>query len=150
MEVEAVQTGSSSRRKAAKDYGIPFSTLNNKVNRKVPVGRKMEPSSILSNAEETLLVSWIHANAKKSFPIKPRTLYETVGDIVLAEKRPTPFKDGRPGEKWFKSFIKRHPDVSERHVESINTARAAVTEENIRQWFKELHQHLQGGNNLDY
>ncbi|PSN43167.1 hypothetical protein C0J52_09895 [Blattella germanica] len=54
--VEAVQIGgSSSMRKAAKNYGIPFSTLNNKVKGKVPVGHKMGPSSILSNAEETLL-----------------------------------------------------------------------------------------------
>ncbi|XP_049786324.1 uncharacterized protein LOC126188757 [Schistocerca cancellata] len=104
----------------------------------------MGPSSVLTEAEENLLVSWIHANAKKGFPIKQRTLYETVAD-----GRPTPFKDGRPGEKWFKSFMRRHPDVSERHAESINTVRAAVTEENIRQWFNELHQHLQQGNNLD-
>ncbi|XP_063217115.1 uncharacterized protein LOC134527954 [Bacillus rossius redtenbacheri] len=147
--IDAVQSGNSSIRKAAKDYGVPFSTLNNKVKGKVPLQRKMGPSSILSEAEENLLVCWIHAYAKKGFPIKRITLFETVRDIVLSDQRPTPFKDGQPGIKWFKSFLKRHPTLSERYAESINTARATVTEESLRQWFHELKGFLEQENHLD-
>ena len=109
----------------------------------------MGPKTYLSEAEEQLLITWIHANAKKGFPMKRRTLMDTVSDIILEDQRPTPFKNGIPGKKWFKCFLKRHPEISEREAESINSARATVSEKNIKKWFQELREYLKEENAED-
>ena len=44
---------------ASKLYGIPISTLRNKVKRLTPEVRKMGPLTILSDAEEARLIEWI-------------------------------------------------------------------------------------------
>lgn len=149
--LQEAREGKESIRRTAAKYGIPHSTLLNKLKNKVPLERKMGPSTYLTEGEENLLVSWIFACAKKGFPIKRSTLCDTVKDILSDDTtgRKTPFVDNRPGRKWFESFLKRHQDVSERHAESINLARAAVTEEKIKSWFNELSQYLKEENALD-
>lgn len=49
-----------------------------------------------------------------------------------------PFKDGRPGQKWYFSFMRRHPEISLRIPESLDKSRARLTEELIKSWFREL------------
>lgn len=55
----------------------------------------------------------------------------------------------KPGEKWYRSFLRRHPEISIREAESINRARAVVTEERVRNWFMELKQFLEEQGALD-
>lgn len=58
--------------------------------------------------------------------------------IVISEKRETPFKEGRPDDKWYSSFRKRHPNLTLREPEALTKSRAIITEEYIRKWFREL------------
>ncbi|CAB3254267.1 unnamed protein product [Arctia plantaginis] len=51
-------------------------------------------------------------------------------------------KDDRPGQKWFGKFLARNNEVSLKNAEGINKARAQVTEESIRLWFRELEEYL--------
>lgn len=44
----------------------------------------------------------------------------------------------RPGAKWFRSFLKRNPIISQKHAEYIKAARGSITEEKIRRWFAEV------------
>ncbi|KAJ8950666.1 hypothetical protein NQ314_007796 [Rhamnusium bicolor] len=41
------------------------------------------------------------------------------------------------GKKWYNNFMKRHSELSYKKSEYLNKARANVSEENIRRWFKE-------------
>lgn len=100
-------------------------------------------SSILSKEEEQLLVDWINAYAKKRFTIKKRTLFETVKNITGADKRPNLFANSTPGKKWFKGFMQKNSLIAERYADAINTAKAAVSEPNISEWFRELHKYLE-------
>jgi len=43
-----------------------------------------------------------------------------------------------PGEKWYQSFLKRHPQVVEKCSEYLSLARAGITEEAIRDWFQKV------------
>ncbi|KAJ4433386.1 hypothetical protein ANN_15645 [Periplaneta americana] len=93
-------------------------------------------------------------DVKFGLPIKRHTLCETIKDIITEDlemnaNRKVPFKDNKPGRRWFESFMKRHPAVSERYAEGINRARANVTEDKIRNWFSELHDYLKEENALD-
>uniref|UniRef100_A0ABD2X2H0 DDE-1 domain-containing protein n=1 Tax=Trichogramma kaykai TaxID=54128 RepID=A0ABD2X2H0_9HYME len=55
----------------------------------------------------------------------------------------------RPGDKWYKLFLKRHPELSLRVSESISKGRAVVTEESIKAWFHGLHCYLEEMNCTD-
>ncbi|CAG9575401.1 unnamed protein product [Danaus chrysippus] len=77
-------------------------------------------------------------NAKCGFPLKRDDLLSTVHNIISEDKRPNPFVNNRPGNKWYQSFLRRNPELSERTPENISNGRAAVTEAGIWKWFAEL------------
>lgn len=123
-------------------YNIPHPTVINKMKMRHPIQRKMGPPTILTPKEELLLAKWINANAKKGIPITKECLLETVSQIIQDDGRKNPFTNGVPGRKWFQSFMKRHPDLAQRHAESINSARSRVTEESLRKWHFDLREFL--------
>lgn len=73
----------------------------------------------------------------------------TVQKIVVQEGIKTPFKDGRPGQRWYTSFLRRHPQISIRSAESLCKNRAKLTEEYIKSWFRDLEKFLQDINARD-
>ena len=46
-------------------------------------------------------------------------------------KRNTTFKCGLPSEKWWKDFIKRHPEISVRMTEKFGQACTSVSVEDV-------------------
>ena len=76
--------------------------------------------------------------AKKGVPVEPRQLLDAVEEILKNDGRPNPFTDGRPGKKWLELFLKRHPDISLRKLETLGIGRALVTERAIREWHDNL------------
>lgn len=117
-------------RETCRKYQIPHSTVINKLKLRHPVQRKMGPP-ILTPQEEMLLTRWIIANAKKGIPLTKERLLETVSQIIQVDGRKNPFNNGKPGRKWFSNFLKRHPDITQRYAESINSARSPVTENSL-------------------
>lgn len=134
--------GGAKIRPTCRKYYIPHSTVINKLKMRHPVPRKMGPPTILTPQEELLLTRWINANAKKGIPITKERLLETVSQIIQEDGRKNPFNSGVPGRKWFNSFLRRHPDIAQRHAESINSARSRVTEESLRKWHSDLKEFL--------
>ncbi|KAJ8940863.1 hypothetical protein NQ314_010550 [Rhamnusium bicolor] len=62
--------------------------------------------------------------------------------LLYKKRTKTPFKDDRPGQKWYLGFLRRHPEIRARTAETINKARATVTQEHIRSWLRELKSYL--------
>lgn len=60
--------------------------------------------------------------------------------ITCQEKNP--FKEDFPGKGWNKSFLKRHPDITTRMSEGVTQASTNISENDIRFWFKKIHQYL--------
>lgn len=134
-------------RMAGREFGIPKRTLQDHKCGKLPqVQRKTGPQPILSLEGEEKLANWVINLAKCGFPVKKSDLIETVEAIVKNTEKENLFKNGRPGQKWYSNFLKRHPQISLREAESVNKARAIVTEEAIRAWFRELRQYLKDNN----
>lgn len=137
-------------REASRAFSVPRGTLQDRLHLRVPeVPRKMGPSSILTREEETALKDWCIALAECGFPLKSDDLLNTVHSIISEENRPNPFLNNRPGKKWYQSFLRRNPELSERTPENISKGRAVVTEEGIRKWFGELLKHLEEKNASD-
>ena len=66
--IYAVNFQKMSFHKASITFGVPRSSLENKVKGKSPRERKMGPSSILTAIEEDTFVKWILIIAKVGFP----------------------------------------------------------------------------------
>ncbi|XP_055714466.1 uncharacterized protein LOC129808707 [Phlebotomus papatasi] len=62
--------------------------------------------------------------------------------LCNAAKKETPFKNNRPGRTWYRSFMRRHPILSERISQNLSTARAEITKEDIRMWFSKVEDFL--------
>lgn len=137
--VEAVKNGVS-KKKAAIEFNVPRSTLVRKVSGRVSLVRKMGPSSELSEAEEKTLVEWLIAMARKGFPVHKNNLIQSVKKYLTESERTVRFlNDSKtPGRAWFEGFLRRHPEIKQRHVESLSKARAAVTIDRIQTWFDEI------------
>ncbi|KAI5638887.1 DDE superfamily endonuclease domain-containing protein [Phthorimaea operculella] len=143
--IEAVKGGEKIST-AANKYGVPRITLYDKISGKTPVECSMGPSTYLSTEEEAILEKWILDMAEKHIPITRDELLDSVQRIIADQKRKTPFTDNRPGRKWYNLFLKRHPAISERTAQNLTTARDAVTEENLKSWFKEVESYIQENN----
>ncbi|KAJ3615977.1 hypothetical protein MTP99_005568 [Tenebrio molitor] len=125
--------------KASKQFGIPRTTLRDKVSAKTSenierVGKKCT----LGKEIENKLVEWIVTNAANGFPVNKDGLMYSVQKIVERSHIQTPFTKNKPGRKWFDSFLRRNPIVRQKHAEYINKARASISEEKIRTWFSEV------------
>lgn len=133
--VEAVHNNSTSIRAAAKQFNVPYTTLQRYVKGDyVPKGRH----TVLSATEEQQIIHWILDMSKQGFPISPAELKDTVQMVLDQNGRETVFGNNRPGRDWFKRFMQRHPALSIRLAENLNKSRAAVTEAMIRTWFTEV------------
>lgn len=133
---------------ASRNFNVPRTTLRHKISGKAPeTSGRVGPQAVLGREIENELVVWIKDCARAGFPINKEGLLDSVKKIVIKGQINTPFKNNRPSRSWFDGFMARHPDLRQKHAEYINKARALITEEKIRNWFKEISS-LLGDENL--
>ncbi|KAJ8933913.1 hypothetical protein NQ314_013714 [Rhamnusium bicolor] len=136
--IEAVRNGGKLR-EICRQYGIPKSTVQDRIKGKVSDDCKhMGPDPVLTRENEQKLVTWIENLAACGFPIKKDELLNTVQKIVQKEKLKTPFTNGRPGGSWFYGFMKRHSHLALKNAEALEKYRAQITEQYITSWFGDL------------
>lgn len=134
-------------RKIAKDFGVPRSTLTFYIknpDHKTTLG----PSPFLRCKEEEEIKKWIITSAKKGFPRNKEDIRDGVQKFLNDNPRPNPFPDNRPGEGWWKAFLKRHSNLSIRSSEGVKKASACITEKDIRGWFQDIHNYFNENNLL--
>ena len=176
--ITAVANGMS-RKKASEKFGVPRSTLGDKIIGKYREGKKPGRDPFLSVEEEdshvrlvstiirirrkltwirqtnrdcmiSIFFRWIRTCGRRGLPPHRNDVLNSVQNMLRANpERHNPFTEDRPGKEWFKSFLGRHKDISVRIPERVSKARVGVTEEAIREWFKELHTNLAAINALD-
>jgi len=126
----------------SKSSGIPKSTLIAKLKGHRPVGKRTDPPTVLSAEEEAIIVRWILHLSKRGFPVTKTQLLNNVTYLIKQLDRKTPFANRQPGRHWYESFLRRHPEISIRVAQNLPKSRASVTEDILRNWFKEIEQHL--------
>ncbi|CAH1966946.1 unnamed protein product [Acanthoscelides obtectus] len=116
LAIQEVKNSNMSYRAAANKYGIPKSTLEFKI--KNP-GHKNTcgPSPVLSTKEEYELIEWIKELASRGFPRKKDGIMHSVQKFLI--ENPNPFNNNRPGECWFKAFLKRQSSIRQRTSEPV-------------------------------
>ena len=135
--VKTVREGRFSVAVAAKDHGVPRSTLQFRLS---PEYKKSScgPNPILSIEEENIVCDWIKDCAKKGFPKASLDLCLSVQSFLKENPRPNPFVDDYPGKGWTQAFFRRHPDIVKRKCEAVYQASACVSKNDLRGWFANI------------
>jgi hypothetical protein len=133
--IAAVDDGMTIR-KAATTYGIPRSSLEDWLYGRTR-SRRRGKEGTLTAEEERLIVNWICKRQDMGWPLTNLDLRLKVCEIT--QTRPTPFKSGIPGASWLRWWKRRHPELTLRVPQGLDTARArALIKENVDSFYTNL------------
>ena len=76
------------------------------------------------------------------FPITKAELLDSVQHLIEELKRQNPFVGNRLGKTWYNAFLKCHPSIAIRMAQNLTSSRAAVTEEALKRWYREVDEYL--------
>lgn len=109
--LEAIKQGLS-KKKAANIFQVPRSTLQFKMKFPAKKCSHRGPRTVLNKNEELSLKAWLIESSLDGYPKRKEDLLYRVAQILKKLQRPNPFKNGVPGDTWYKLFLKRHPDIA--------------------------------------
>lgn len=131
--LEDIKCKRLTHRAAAEKYGIPRSTIINKLKgvRSSVIGGPR----VFTQEEEEGFKNHILKLAEFGFPVTTTDLRFCVKYFLLKTGRSVPkFKNGMPGPDWVTSFLKRHPTLTARVSSNIKRVRAAVSKEVLEEY----------------
>ena len=117
-------------RKAAKKWVSAKSTLQDRLGEKAR-NIRTGPRKVLTHAEEDRFAEWLIENAKRGFGVAKDEFLGCVETFIEKDKRETKFTGNRPGNKWYRGFIKRNPKVRLRSARSLDKKRAKITPKEV-------------------
>ena len=138
--VKKVRTGQLSYRQAHKIYGVPKLTISDKIDRGCvkPNSNKPRPECYLLPDIEQLIYKWLLKMARIGKGQTKPDLFDRVQIIIRCLKIKTPFVDDHPGEKWYRLFLIRFPDLALWQAQLLSKLCAGVSWEALNNWFREL------------
>lgn len=104
--MEAVKSGFLTRAAASKKFGVPRSTLKDRLSGRHTGGKKSGPGTALSTEMEALIARWIAEIAARGFPTTKRQLLASVELYLKLSNSPNKFKKDRPSLKWYYGFLR--------------------------------------------
>ena len=118
---EAVAAGKMCVQKAAEEYGVPKSTLHDRVSGKVALNARSGRKKLLTDKEEAGLIEFLvgcasigYAKSRSDVLAIPQQIARTRDPHVEVTKG------------WWDSFRKRHPEIMLCHAEPLSYARACA------------------------
>ncbi|XP_068756525.1 uncharacterized protein [Montipora capricornis] len=133
-----VREGRMSTRKAVQKWELKKPTLHDRLNGSVNFDRRKGPSPVLTKAEENQIADWLIQLANRAFGLSKDGFLKAVKKCLDKDGRTTPFKDNKPGNKWFRSFIKRNPKVKLRKARPLEKKRASICKDAVDTWFTDF------------
>ena len=131
--VGLVQSKNISLNEASRSFGIPLSTLGDKVRGRRPI--KARSKFFLTKDEEAKLSDWLVLFAERSLGRTVEDLKDKVKEILELRGDEGRRSDGRPGKDWVRSFRERHPELTIRTPQNLGKEWALVTKEDVEAWF---------------
>ena len=152
--IKSVKEGGLSVRTAAKTYGVPRSTLQYRLygrGRVLPDGRvERGPKTVLTWHEENAILEYCLGMCKMGYGMTKGGILDLVQTFLQVDGRENPFTNGRPGESWWKGFLKRHPGVGLRNTEPLSLSRArCLSDFTLDKWFNVFEECLKEHGILD-
>ena len=129
---------------AAEFYGIPKSTICDKLNGRTPMGQKKGLPTKLSPELENRNEKWIIHMARIGYGQTRTDILDKVEELLSKLNVKKMFGDNnRPSIKWYTMFMARHPDLRMRMTSPLSPARYDVSFDNFEYWFNELKDYLE-------
>ena len=123
--MDAVLDGMSVR-KAAETYGVPKSTLGDRVSGKVDLDAKPGPTPYLTTFEEEELASFLIRCAKIGYPRTRSQVLGLVQQIVNSKGLDASVSNG-----WWERFCQRQPNLSLRVPMGLTCSRAVASDRDV-------------------
>ena len=143
--VAAVTQEGLSIREAALQFGVPKSTLGDRISGRVLSGATSGPDTYLDRSEEEELVKFLLRCAEIGYT-KSRKQVLALVKRLLQKKG----KCGTVTSGWWGSFCERHPNLTLRAPASLSRARAVASDPDVLdRYFDLLHEVLEKNNLLD-
>lgn len=124
--LNAVITQGISIRRAALDYGVPKSTLGDRVSGRVVPGSTSGPKRILSDEEEEDLVAFVRRCSAVGYPKTRKDVIALVQRIADSRGINHQISNG-----WWEKFCARNPSITLRAPVPLSKARAIATDSEI-------------------
>ena len=126
---KAVVEKGLSTRKAAELFGVPKSSLGDRVSGRVQLGAISVPRTYLIPAEENELNSFLIGCADIGYP---RTRGQVIALVEGVLARKYGMEHFQISSGWWESFKKRHPELTFRTPQPLCQARALATSRETR------------------
>ena len=137
-EARAAVGNGMSQREAARQYGVPRSTLGDSCARRHVLSTGGQ--TIFTDAEETIIAQNIATVSEWGYPLTTLDVRMVVRDYLHRRGRSCPgFKDNLPGKEWVRLFLKRRRNIlTNRLCQNISNRRASLSADLINQYFDNL------------
>lgn len=100
-----VKSGRCTVRQAAKEFGVPKSSLGDRVSGRVAPGSRSGPAQLITSADEELLVEFSLYVSSHGFPLTKQQLVSFASTIYKRQHRRVAFS--KLGQTWWLNFRKR-------------------------------------------
>lgn len=131
-------------RKAAKQYGVPISTLRHKIFHNQDTLNPFLKKAVLTNNEELALYNWIVTSAQRGYPRSASQIMEQAARIANHPnlERENKFPNGLPSKSWLFRFLHRMGILKGTKANYVSVATASVTEIGLRSYFNRIETYL--------
>ena len=139
--VDAVKSTAMSVRQASQHFGVPRSTIQDRLSGRVEVGISPGKQPVFSKDVEDRLAEKIKGAASMGMGLSRQQIIAKAAQLARTMKIKTPFKNGIPGKDWVDGFLRRHPDLSLRSPSPLSTVRCRMLNKVVTQkYFDHLSQ----------
>ena len=138
--LRAVKEGEMGVNRAALEFGIPKTTLKDRLSGRVQHGKAPGKAPYLNKQEEEELYNYLVKSAKLGYP---KTRVEVMGLVrkTLAAKQAS--LDNFKGKGWWQRFLERWPKLTLRKGDALAQVRAEATNaQTLSEYFKLLEETL--------
>ena len=126
--MEAVKSGKSGVNRAALDFGVPKTTLKDRLAGRVIHGTNIGPKPYLTQEEEGELVSYLVKCSKMGYG---KTRSEVLKIVEATMKKKGRIVDSKISQGWWYRFRERWPQLSLRRGDSFSIARKKMTSHEV-------------------
>lgn len=137
--VECVQSSNLSIRKASQHFGIPKSTIADRISGKYSVSVTHGRPPALAPEIENKIVSSVKMASKLGIGLSRKQVLQRVNTLCKRMDIETTYSNFHAGKDWWEGVKKRHPELVIRKPEKLSTVRARMLNlEVINKYFDEL------------
>ena len=141
--LSSVTKDGMSIREAALQFGVPKSTLGDRVSGRVLIGATSGPQTYLGRCEEEELVQFLLRCSEIGYAKSRKQVMALVRRVLLKKGKNAPVTSG-----WWESFCSRHPNLTLRAPAPLSKARAAASDPAILDRYFDLLQEVLVKNGL--